>query len=184
MAYDTNSTQPQTNSAPMNTQIPFTAYLRVVPADGDGRRMVKVRDQQLTAKLIEDDLVDAGWNIATPVAFKPQFGAKQAEIIVEGFFERDEVGSEPSDVPNFQPVTDTAVITAGTVPGEKTAVVEGNVGGSLSWGQDTTTQLDTLCDDLRTALTIDSDQIGEVALIERIRIMGVDYGAGGRSFPV
>lgn len=182
MAYDTNSSQ--VNSfGPHNTHIPFVVHLRIAPA-GDGRRGVRVRDMQSTARMIEDDLTDAGWNIATPVAFKPQFGQSSAEINLVGFFERDEAGSEPSDVPNFAPVTDVQVIADGTVPGEKTALVTGNVGGSLSWGQDTVSMLDTLVSDLKTALTVDSAIIGEVATFERIEIMGVKYGRGGRSFPV
>lgn len=184
MSYDTNSTQGDPNVTPYDNQMPFKAFLRVVPYSGGGRRLAGVRDLQNTARMVENDLVAAGWNIARPVAFTPQFGHETARITVVGFIQRDEIGSEPEDTPNFAPTTDVQVFNSGTVPGEKTGLVTGNVGGSLSWAQDTVAKLDTLVSDIKNALTLDSSVIGEVATIDKIELMGVTYGMGGRSFPI
>lgn len=184
MTYDTNSTQGDPNVTPYDTQMPFTAYIRVVPFSGQGRRLANVRDLQNIARMIQVDLVNAGWNIATPVAFTPQFGHETARITLVGFIKRDEGGTDPSDVPNFVPTTDVQIFNTGTVPGEKTSLISGNVGGSLSWGQDTSPTLDVLVSDLKNALISDSSVIGESATIDRIDLMGVTYGKGGRSFPV
>ena len=187
MSYDTNSTQAAPNVTPYNTQIPFSACLRVVPYSGGGRRLASTRNLQLLAKFVEDDLVAAEWNIAIPVAYKPQYGNTSAQITLEGFVERDEESgttAPPADVPNFAPVADVQIMANGTIPGEKTALVTGNVGGSLSWGQNTTATLDTLVSEIVAALKADSVMIDEVVTIDRITVMGVAYGRGGRSLPV
>lgn len=182
MTYDTNSTL-VTNTAPYDTHIPFTVHLRVVPYGGGGRRLAMIRSLQMTAKFIEDDLLGAGWNIATPVAFKPQSGNTSATITLQGFFSRDEIGTETTDVPNQTTTTDVSVISAGTVPGERTALISGNKGGSLSWGQHTKPFLDVLANYLKTQLETDSAVIGGAATVDSMTIMGVKFGRRARSFP-
>jgi hypothetical protein len=180
--YDTNSTQYSSDNGhifgPSDTQIPFTAYLRVVPVENQGRRMVTVRDLSQTARMIEDDL--SGWNIAKPVSYNLQFGNSTGRITINGIIVRDNVS-----VPNFRPADPVNKISSGTVPGERTQVFNGDAGGgNLSKGQDTSAQLDVLAAEIKTALEADSDIIGENATVDNMLVMGVKYGRGGRSFPI
>lgn len=175
--YDSNSTMSDSQYGPRPTPIPFIAYLRYVPTESGGRRLVTMRDGQNTARMIQEDLQSGGWTIATPVTFVPQFGNKTARITVHGFFDTHVDG-------NFHPTTQQDVIHSGTVPGEKTSTYPMDPGGgNLAWGQDTVTQLDDMVADLVTSMEIASDIIGEDATIDQITVMGVNYGRGGRSFP-
>lgn len=182
---DTNSTQGYPVFGPRDTAVPFETTLRVVPAESQGRRMVSVRSGQLTAKMIEDDLVNAGWNIATPVTYVPAYGNNTAKVKVRGFVSRDVGGTDQTDdVEVFQPASQIYRFANGTVPGEGTSQIAGYTGGgNLSFGQEPSAETDTQVYNLITSLGIASSLIGTVAIIEKVELAGVKYGKGARSFP-
>lgn len=159
--------------------VPFRAYLREVPVEGGGRRWTQIRDLQKTAHIIETELVAAGWNIARPVAFKPQFGNKTAEIVLNGF-----VGRPDADYPVEAQTTTVNIIHTGTVPGEKTALVTKDPGsGNLSYGQEPSDNVESLAFAIQNALTLDSTYIGESAIIERLEVNGIMFGLNARTMP-
>ncbi len=184
-SYDTNSTLGQPVFGPRDTQIPFTVTCRIVTAESGGRRMTTQRSGQMTANMVQSDLIDAGWNIATPVAYVPAFGSSTARITLNGFFVRDVGGTDQTDdLSVFVPTEPVTKIASGTVPGEKTSIITGDGGGgNLSYGQEPVAQTNTLVYELINSLQMDSSLIGTVAIIEKIDLMGVKYGKDARSFP-
>lgn len=183
--YNVNSTLGQPLFNPKDTQIPFEITCRVIPDEGQGRRMVSYRSGELTTSMLQNDLVDAGWTLGTPFSYVPAFGNKTACIKFRGFFVRDVGGTDQTDdVPNFKPTSEVTKIHTGTVPGEKTDGILGDPGGgNLSYGQEPVPTLDDVYIDLITALEGDSALFGTVVTIERVDLMGVVFGKGARSFP-
>ena len=149
---------------------PFTAFARVVPTRGFGRRFEMIRDLEKKAQIVEDDLNDAGFNIALPVAFTHPFQQVPARLTIVGFVEVG-VGSV-GESGNFAPVTPTqGVIHSGTVIGEKTELKtppQGNQG----WGDDPTSGNMTDVMELKASLEDASTGL-EVFYIE---YKGVKYG--------
>ena len=182
--YNTNSTMGQPLFSPKDTQYPFEITCRVIPEEGQGRRMVSYRSGEMTTQMLQNDLVDAGWTLGTPFTYVPAFGNKSAYIKFRGFLRRD-IGSDPSDdVPNFKPTSQQAVIHPGTVPGEKTDEIIGDPGGgNLSYGQEPVPTLNDMYVNLVAAIEADSTLFGTQVTIERVDLMGVVFGKGARSFP-
>jgi hypothetical protein len=162
--------------------IPFTAHIRVVPSLGTGKRRQMLAELRKKARLVEADLLAAGFNIATPVAYTPQIGDSTARLTITGFLERSRA------VNNRQataPTEDVKIIGTGNDQGQRTAEITGNVGGSLSWGQDPTVQTDNEVKLLREAMDNASTEYTLKDIIH-IEYNGVKYGVkkfGGRSFP-
>jgi len=182
----TSPTQPAPWGARTNTFVPFTVHIRIVPDRATGKRWSLWRNLEKISLRVENDFVAAGLNIATPVAFTPQVGDFSARLTIIGFLERSQLsiadGGDGRKVES--PTTSIDFIHSGTDPDEKTALVDGNRGGSLSEAQDPTS---TVMDEvvlLRDLLNASSDQF-ELNDIVHIEYNGVKYGLkkqGGRSF--
>jgi hypothetical protein len=183
----TTPTQPAPWGARSNTFVPFTATIRVVPDRATGKRWSLWRNLEKTALRVENDLETAGFNIATPVAFTPQFGDFSARLTVVGFLERSQLsvvdGGDGRKVE--APTTNIDFIHSGTDPDEKTDLIDGNRGGSLAEAQDPTNTVDTEVSILR-GLLVSASNLYDSADILSIEYNGVKYGLrkqGGRSFP-
>jgi hypothetical protein len=118
---------------------PFIVYARVVPVIASGRRREFVHDLEKKAQMIETALVKAGFNLAIPVAFTPNFRQSPSRVTIVGFdkVSTEAGGSFPLD-PNVPPVTPThSIIHSGTVEGEKTSVLK-SVQGIQTYGDNPT----------------------------------------------
>jgi len=179
--YSTSSDQPIPGAAQDETFVPFVAHIRVVPDLATGKRLSYYRNLEKTALRVEDDLVDAGFNIATPIAFTPQFGDFGARLTIIGFTEKSRV-TDNRQVES--PTTSIDLIHSGTDPNEKTALIDGNKGGSLAAGQDPTNTVEMEVSELRMNLAAASTQF-QIDDVIHIEYNGVKYGLkkqGGRSF--
>ena len=177
----TSPFQPSAGAGQNETFVPFVAHIRVVPSLGTGKRWSLFRNLEKTALRVEEDLIDANFNIASPVAFTPQFGDFGARLTIVGFVEKTRLTDE-----RFveAPTTNIDLIHSGTDVGEKTALVDGNRGGSLSEAQDPTLTVEAEVAELRLLLAASSTQfvLNDVTHIE---YNGIKYGLkkiGGRSF--
>lgn len=162
--------------------VPFVARIRLVPKRGTGKRFDVWRNLEKSALRAEMALVAAGWNIATPVAFTPQFGDFEAHLTIVGFRQKSRVADDREVI---APTTDVTEIHSGTDPGEKTSTVEVNKGGSLSKGQDTVITVDDEVRELVNSLGSATSIFGVTDIIH-VEYNGVKYGVkklGGRSFP-
>lgn len=162
---------------------PFVAYARVTPDREDGRRFVYYRGLENAAQKVEEDLIDAGFHIATPIAFTPQFQQAPARLTIVGFVETTE-NSGTTEENNNPPVTPTAkIIHSGTVDGEKTSV-QTPIQGNQGWGDNPTAANQTNVMNLKADLEAASSGIE----IFYINYNGVRYGTlpnkkGFFSFP-
>ena len=183
----TTPTQVTPGAAQNEMHIPFVARVRVVPNLATGKRWSYFRNLEKIALRAENDLVAAGLNIATPIAFTPQFGNFEAHLTIVGFVQKSRISANPTtepDRPNAAPTTNIDLIHSGTDPDEKTALIDGNRGGSLSEGQDPTDRVETEVVELRALLGAATNQFDEQDVIH-IEYNGVKYGLkkiGGRSF--
>ncbi len=181
----TTPTQPAPWGARSNTFIPFTAHIRIIPNHATGKRWSLWRNLEKIALNIELDLVAAGLNIATPVAFTPQVGDFGARLTVVGFLERSQLqgtaGDDRSPVP---PTTNIDLIHSGVDVGEATGLIDGNRGGSLSEAQDPIAEVRDEAVMVRDLLDASSD-LFELEDVVYVEYNGVKYGLkkyGGRSF--
>jgi hypothetical protein len=184
----TTSTQPSPRAAQNEVFVPFVARVRVVPNLATGKRWSYFRNLEKIALRTENDLTDVtGLNIATPVAFTPQFGDFESHLTIVGFVQKSRVSSNPTVDPdrlNTPPTTNIDEIHSGTDPDEKTALIDGNRGGSLAAGQDPVDAVENEVVELRTLLAASTTQFEEHDVIH-IEYNGVKYGLkkiGGRSF--
>lgn len=159
--------------------VPFKAYAKIVPPHNDGKKFVYFHNMEKIATFVEEDLRNAGFNIAQPVAFTPQVGQSPARVTIYGFIDVDRAVS-----PNVNATTYPHLIHSGTDPGQPTSVVSGPTGGSTSWGQDTIRRVDQEAAWLKNALTSASEWLSDIFFID---YNGVKYGAEFkrrfRSFP-
>lgn len=121
-------TQTGSNIIPFDageTFIPFIIYARIVPVIATGRRREYWHDMEKKARVIQDALVDAGFNIAIPVAFTPTFRQAPARVTIVGFWSDSTLVVEP-----LNPINQ--IIHSGTVEGEKTAVMR-PINGTQTW---------------------------------------------------
>lgn len=192
-----NTENPSSTAAQNEVFIPFVAYVRLIPELGSGKRATMVRSLQKQARriqqsieaAIDDNLLSPSINIASPVAFTPQFGNYTARATIVGFVETDRNADEKV------PTTNIDEIHSGTDQGEKTALIDGNKGGSLAAGQDTQAYLDAevtllrqaLADALNPSVNPGARIAFDLIDIVHIEYNGVKYGVkafGGRSFPI
>jgi hypothetical protein len=162
--YSTSTRMPAL-SGPQGTKYePFVAYAKVVPSRAFGRKAEYHRDLEKKAQKVEDDLIDAGFNVAAPVLFVPQVGQAPARLTIVGF-----VASSDSTRP---PVVPTAkIIHSGSTDAEKTSVMT-PVQGTQGWGDLPTTKNQNDVADLKVALETASPGID----IFYISYNGVKYG--------
>lgn len=162
--------------------VPFVARIRLVPKRGTGKRFDVWRNLEKASLRVETQLLAGNWNIATPIAFTPQFGDFEAHLTIVGFRPKSR---NTDDRRVVAPTTDVTEIHSGTDPGEKTATVLVNKGGSLSKGQDPVSVVDSEARELVDALGSATTVFG-VEDIMHVEYNGVKYGVkklGGRSFP-
>lgn len=198
-----NTENPSPTAAQEAVYVPFVAHVRLIPELGTGKRVTMVRSLQKQARRIEQSLqaaIDSAilgvpLNIASPVAFTPQFGDFTARATVVGFAEvvRADTSSGRLEDDVFQ-TTNVDEIHSGTDQGEKTALYDVNKGGSLAAGQDPKAYLDAevtalrqaLADALNPAINPDARIAFDLTDIVHVEYNGVKYGVkqfGGRSFP-
>lgn len=190
--------EPGSRASQDYVMVPFTVYIDVTPQLGTGKRFDLVRNLEKLAWQVEQRLLldtafpvgthELELTINTPVAVTPQIGDHSARLTITGF---NKVSRQ-----NAAPTTDVTLISNGTDQGEPTSTISGNLGGSLSAGQDTTTTVDQEVADLRDALVTrlsDSPttpvqyQSALPTTISAIEYNGVKFGVkkqGGRSFPL
>lgn len=179
--YSTSSDQPTPGNAQLETYIPFVAHIRVVPDRATGKRWSYYRNLEKIALRVEDDLDAANFNVATPVAFTPQFGDYGARLTIVGFVEKSRVADDRSVE---APTTNIDLIHSGTDVGEETALINGNRGGTLAEGQDPTSTVESEVAELAILLAASSSQF-DLNDVIHIEYNGVKYGLkkfGGRSF--
>lgn len=191
----------------MANQLPFTAYMRIVPERGSGKRFEIHRSRQRFARLVHENLEDnfTTGNVAEPgggqtqsvaidglestdnssfsnqanaVAVVPQFGESPDTLIITGFYDGTAVTSDPKL--RNTPYGEKKVIHSGGVFGQSTS---GPAAGAPNWNDDTaptTTQFD-----LVRQLKADLEAAVVDATIEviKIQLQGVHYGHGGHHFP-
>ena len=191
-----NTEIPSPRAAQNEVYVPFVAHVRLVPELGTGKRRTMERSLQKQARRIQqsldaaisDGILSVPLNIASPVAWTPQFGNFTARATIVGFAQVDR---DPGEV---HPTTDVDEIHSGTDQGEKTSPINVNKGGSLAAGQDTQDWLDievtalreALADALNPATNPDARIAFDITGIVHIEYNGVKYGVkarGGRSFP-
>jgi len=161
--------------------VQFKVFAKVVPTHKDGKRGVYMRDLEKIANTIENDLDASGYfTLAEPVAFTPQVGRNPSRVTIFGFIDVLRSAS-----PNEPPTSQPHLIHSGTDPGQPTAVVSGPTGGSVSWGQDVKTKIDSEVAWLKQTLEAASEYLDEIFFIE---YNGVKYGSSYkkrfRSFPL
>ena len=126
----------------------FVAYAKVIPDLGFGRRVEMWRDLEKKAQMVEEDLQDAGFNLALPVAFSPQFQQVPARLTIYGFIANTNE--------NVAPITPSAtVIHSGTIEGEKTAILTPPQGDQNRDDKPTATTLTSVAE-LKNALELAS----------------------------
>lgn len=179
--YSTSPSQPAPTAARDSIHIPFVVQSRIIPDLATGKRWSLYRNLEKLALRVETKLKNAGFNIATPVAFTPQFGDRTARLTIVGFVEKSRLTDLRT---NESPTTDIRVINSGVDVGEKTTIFKINKGGSLSEAQDPTTTVDNEVLALITAI-VNSGALTADQIIS-VEYNGVKYGTkkwGGRSFP-
>jgi hypothetical protein len=156
-------------SGPRSKQVPFRVYAEIYPdPEVSGNRWETVREWNAWAEDVQEDLVDAGINIALPVAFTPQFAAAPARVTLHGFYDigqTDNIG---------KPTTSDVNVDS---PG---GIKTGNKGGSLSRGQVPTAFTQSEVADLKSTI---EGLITAAVTIFKIDYNGTIYGRGGFSFP-
>lgn len=175
----------------MANRVPFTAYFKIVPDRGNGKRFEIQRSRERIARLIWGDIEAAGptinqalpgggitWGLASSadslsdmmqaVAVKPQFGEFPDTATLVGFYEM------PSA--DFIPYKQMTLISGG-------AVHTGPATGAR--GYHPSTEPSTDCDDLAKALR--TALVGAITSVTvdliKLEVAGVTYGHGGRHFP-
>lgn len=182
--YSTSTRQPSLSGPSETKHFPYRVFIKVTPDQANGRRLEYYRDQEKIAQDIEDLLLEAGLNIAAPVAFTPQIGQAPARITVIGF---DPDTTHKNDPPIDQ-ATQPSIIHSGTVPGEKTSLHVYPTGGSLSWGQDPKLRVDNAVVALKEDIEMALLTLPASFIVFFIDYNGVKYGSSPnrkafRSFP-
>lgn len=181
--YSTSTSKPSFMGPVHTKHEPFIVYAKVVPSRGYGRRFEYYRSLERLALKVEDELMDAGFNIATPVAWTPQFGNAPARLTIVGFVSRADSATLTTD-DNVPPLTPgVEIIHSGTVDGEFTDVMT-PVNGTQTWGDEPTSVNRSRVSALKSAIEVASTGID----IIYIDYNGVKYGQlpnkkGFRSFP-
>jgi len=147
--------------------IPFNAQIRYVPARGNGKRQEMVRDLEKKSQLVESQLEDAGFGIATPVAYTFQFGDFTPRLSVEGFIN---IGAVENDVP-------VNAITVDHANSQESGV---RAHFNLNPEQTPKAEVQQEVAELRNAIAVATSI--PLADIYRIVYNGVLFGQGGFSF--
>lgn len=159
--------------------VPFTAFIRLVPNLGNGKRVEMIRDIEKQANVIQDtleDLVDAetagevSFDLAQPVKFTLQFADKEARATIHGNVRLD-----------FGSITGNTDFTK-TPLGTRTVINTGErVDGNSSHNAQKTTSsvLDSAVSEVKALL-----EDNGISPVSRIEIAHTIYGSGGLHFPL
>lgn len=169
-------------------EIPFTAYVQVRTPSECTKRWEFLRHIEKMSHRVEDGLKSVT-NIEIPnnIPWTINFAQKTARLTISGFYIRD-----GNTYPNVAPTSDVDIIHSGTDIGEFTGLINGNKGGSLTWGQKPTTALNiemgNFLTDLTTGITANPSATSNGYDLVRgdiyyVVFNGVRYGRGGFSFP-
>ncbi len=153
--------------APYWTMVQFKAFVELVPLEG--KRWETLRDMERVANDVEAAIV-AGLstiNIATPVAFTPQFGNKTARLTVVGTVREDAAIRADRTDATFD---------------HDNSIISGQVGGPNMARTEPTDATDAAVKRLKTLLESASAHL--LNHIYRIEYAGCVYGEGGRHFPL
>jgi hypothetical protein len=166
---------PLSYAAGSTKHVPFKVYLRYVPY-ASGRRWEGIRDKQKVVNSIESELVDAEWEISTPISMVPGL---RGYITIVGTYPLSRDTN-----PNVDPLTEASRIHPGS-DGEATSVHEGHadVNGGLTDDRVPTTDFLTEMEDFKAALESASPTLAASTRIEKIEFEGIRFGKGGRTFP-
>lgn len=117
--------------------VPFIVYARIVPVVARDPHREYWHDMEKKAQAIEDALLNADFNIATPVAYTPSFRQAPARVTIVGFYDNSMNPSNPTFVPAEPLVPTATIIHSGTVEGEKTERMV-PINGTQTWGDNPT----------------------------------------------
>jgi len=189
MLYASSTRKPNQMGPVGDKQVPFIVYAHypssVVSTVGFRRRFEVYRDLEKGSIIVEDALLDAGFNIATPIAFTLQMAQAPARFTIVGFAsEADLLGTaagDPTVDGGLKP--ETWLIHSGTIDGEKTEVKQPPQ-GNQSWGDDPTDTNRAYVATLKSALEAAAPGLN----IFYMEVNGVKYGQipnrhGFQSFP-
>lgn len=119
--------------------VPFIVYARIVPVIASDRRREYWHDMEKKAQAIETALLDAGFNIAVPVAYTPTFRQAPARVTIVGFYDNSLNPSAAEFTPAEPLVPVHSIIHSGTVEGEKTSIMR-PPNGTQTWGDPPTAE--------------------------------------------
>lgn len=162
--------------------VPFKAYLRYPPYPS-GRKWEVLRDKQKIVRRLENEMVNNGWNIATPISYDLGLSGL---ITVIGFYELDRDTN-----PNYDPLTQASRIHPGS-NGDPTSIVTGHAGvsggltddrritnGSTGDEGDFASEVSTFYLDLSNAVGAVSSNI----LIQKVEYNGIRFGKSSPTLP-
>jgi hypothetical protein len=179
----------------MANRIPFTAYLRIVPNRGTGKRFEIHRSRERMARQVWEDLNDVlenameddglGVNFAVPggsvttltahspfssnesgVAVKPQFGESPDTLTIIGFYESN----------TQYPYPEKQLISAGRV-------WSGPAAGAPGYSANTEPNDANRVDVAALKLLLESAITSVAIEVIGLEVNGVKYGRGGLHFP-
>jgi hypothetical protein len=157
--------------SPRDLDVPFRAFARIVPYEGKPQEYYF--DMERLANQVESDLTGAAANsagetinIATPVAFTPQFGNHTARLTVVGFHRADAVAKKDRTDATFD---------------HDNSTVSGQVGGANMARTDPDLVTDEGVASLKAYLENASAVLD--GAIFKIEYAGAIYGEDGRTFP-
>jgi hypothetical protein len=145
--------------------VQFKVFANLVPLEG--KRWETIRDMERVANEVEAAII-AGLptiNIATPIAFTPQFGSKTARITIVGTVRED----DPLRADRTNATFD-----------HDNAIMSGQIGGPNMARTDPL--VDAAVKRLKSLLEGSSSHL--LNHIYRIEYAGCVYGEGGRHFPL
>lgn len=174
----------------MANRVPFTAYMKITPERGDGKRWEIQRGRERLAYQIATDLAasfsdgnmalpgsSGEWGLAANggslssliniSAVKPQFGEDPETVMIEGFYAGDQ---------NALPYGEATLIYAGE---SRTGPASGAPGWNANYAPSAAclTQVKALKTALEAAIT------SVTVEITKIDYSGVSFGQGGHHFP-
>lgn len=153
--------------------IQFKVFGRILPTQAFGRRLELRRDMEKVAQFIEESLLDAGFNLAEPVAATPQIGQAPARVTIYGFIEHLDA-NEPASTREVKIIHSggAAAETTSAGPFSRTAVVTGRPNGDRVLNSPTSATI-TRVAELRNAIEL---LVGSLMSVFMIEYNGFKFG--------
>lgn len=177
--YSTSVGQPAAGEVNSVKYANFVAHIEVDLPNSLTKRFEAVRHMEKIGHRLENNLKDhVRLNINSgPLALNLNFAQKVCKITVVGDYRKYE---------NPMTTSNVSIIHSGTDIGESTAAISGNLGGSLSQGQNTITAFDDevaeFLNDFGNIIGLNSTGL-TISNLYYLNYGGVKYGRGGRTFP-